>query len=281
MVGRRADGYHELRTVFQTVDFHDLVTLEATPSGVELAVAEGAAPPGDQNLAVRAARAFLARWTPGAGVRITLHKRIPLGSGLGGGSSNAATVLRGLGVLFGQSPDPGEVCSLARQLGADVPYFLLGGTALGVGRGDEIVPLPELPEQEVWLVIPRLEISTAMVFAALREPPSSALDPAIAPLLAGEGPRDLAALPGRNDLEPVVRERFPLLQEVYNALLSVGALEARLSGSGATMFACFAAAAAGDRLAEHLPAGTKVVKASTLNRASLLERFRWRGDVGG
>lgn len=281
VVGRRADSYHELRTVFQTVDLHDSVTLEAIPSGIELAVVEGVAPTGDDNLAARAARLFLARWAPQAGVRITLRKRIPVGGGLGGGSSNAAAVLRGLAVLLDVRPDPTELWRLARALGADVPYFLVGGTALGIGRGDEVVPLPELPEQELWLVVPPIEVETAAIYAALDEVAGAALDPALWPLLAGQGPRRLAELPCRNDLEPVARDRFPLLREVYNALLSVGASCARLSGSGAAMFASFAASPAGDGLAARLPVGTRVIKALTLNRASLQERFRCRDAVGG
>lgn len=282
VVGRRADGYHELRTVFQTVDLHDLITLEAVGRGVELAVVEGDAPAGSGNLAVRAAQAFLERWAPTAGVRITLRKRIPLGGGLGGGSSNAATVLRGLATLFRVRPDGAAVWAVARSLGADVPYFLVGGTALGVGRGDEIVPLPELPEQEVWLLVPPVAIPTAEIYAALADcPPGTALDPELAPLLAGEGPRRIPELPGRNDLEPLVCERFPVVEAVYNAALAVGASGARLSGSGATMYACFAAGAAGDRLTACLPVGTRVIRALTLNRASLEERVRWRDAAGG
>ncbi|MGH9464316.1 MAG: 4-(cytidine 5'-diphospho)-2-C-methyl-D-erythritol kinase [Thermoanaerobaculia bacterium] len=281
VVGRRADGYHELRTVFQTVDLHDLITLEVAATGVELVVTEGGSPSGSENLAVRAARLFLGRWAPASGVRITLTKRIPVGGGLGGGSSNAATVLRGLAALFDVQPDPTELWTTARSLGADVPYFLVGGTALGVGRGDEVVPLPDLPEQELWLVVPPIEIPTAVIYAALEEPGAASLDPALGPLLAGTGSRRIADLPARNDLEPLARERFPLLREVYNGLQSVGASCARLSGSGATVFACFAASPAGDRLTECLPVGTRVIRAFTLNRTSLRERFRSRDAVGG
>ncbi len=281
VVGRRADGYHELRTVFQTVDLHDLVTLEVVTAGVELTVVEGEAPAGAENLAARAARVFLERWAPQAGVRITLRKRIPVGGGLGGGSSNAATVLRGLGSSLGVRPPAAELWAVARELGADVPYFLVGGTALGIGRGDEVVPLPDLPEQEVWLAVPPIAVPTAAIYGALTVPAIAALDPRLEPLLSGEGPRRLADIPGRNDLEPVARERFPVLAEVYNGLRSVGASGVRLSGSGATVFGCFAAVPAGDRLAAALPAGTRIVRALTLDRASLEERSRVREAVGG
>jgi 4-diphosphocytidyl-2-C-methyl-D-erythritol kinase len=281
VVGRRADGYHELRTVFQTVDLHDLITLEPRASGLELEVVEGKAPAGPANLAFRAAEQFLARWAPGTGVRIVLRKRIPVGGGLGGGSSNAGTVLRGLASLLDVRPSRADLWQIARGLGADVPYFLVGGTALGVGRGDEVVPLPDLPEQEVWLIVPPVEIPTAGVYAALGEPPSTALDPDAAALFDGGPGLRLAELPGRNDLEPVARQRFPVLDGVYNALSTAGASCARLSGSGATVYACFAASPAAERLAACLPPGTHIVKTLTLSRASLLDRFRWRDPVGG
>lgn len=281
VVGRRADGYHELRTVFQTVDLHDVISIEPIASGIELVVAEGTAPAGTANLAFRAAETFLATWAPRAGARLTLHKRIPVGGGLGGGSSNAACVLRGLARVLGVEPDPAEVWHLARGLGADVPYFLVGGTALGVGRGDEVVPLPDLPPQEVWLVTPPIEVSTARIFAAWAGSGGESLDAALSPLLTGAGARSITELAGRNDLEVVAREQFPMLEEVYSTLSRAGASCVRLSGSGSTVFACFAAASAGEALSEVLPAGTRVVRAQTLDRITLQERFCSSGAVGG
>ena len=143
VVGRRADGYHELRTLFQTIDLHDTVGVELGGEGVRLEVRRGDVPSDEGNLAVRAALAYVQRWAPHQGVRLWLDKRIPVGGGLGGGSSNAATVLLALQDLLGDPAPVGELWSLARELGADVPYFLLGGTALGVGRGDEVFPVRE------------------------------------------------------------------------------------------------------------------------------------------
>ncbi len=281
MVGRRADGYHELRTVFQTVDLHDLIEVEVEGRGVALEVPEGGAPSGAANLAYRAAQQFLARWAPERGVRLTLRKRIPSGGGLGGGSSNAAAVLRALGELLEVQPGADELWELARGLGADVPYFLVGGTALGVGRGDEVVPLPELPEQEIWLVIPPLSLSTSEIFAAAGPPRTQELDAALQPLLLGAAPQAVADLPAVNDLEAVARARVPQLEAVYNGLTRAGATCARLSGSGATVFACFADSKVGETLAAYLPAGTRVVRAWTLNRSSLRAQFSFRGGAGG
>ncbi len=130
VVGRRADGYHELVTVFQTVDLSDLLTLELRGADVQLNVSEGDAPGGEENLAYQAAQEFLQRWAPAAGLRMDLKKRIPVGGGLGGGSSNAATVLLGLQRILGVPASRENLQELASQLGADVPYFLWGGTAL-------------------------------------------------------------------------------------------------------------------------------------------------------
>lgn len=272
MVGRRADGYHELRTVFQTVDLADTLELTATAGGVELIVASGSAPGGADNLAAAAAAAFLERWAPDRGLRIVLHKRIPLGGGLGGGSSNAATVLAAMPHLLGVVAAAGEVWEVARNLGADVPYFLVGGTALGVGRGDEVVPLPDLPEQEVWLATPPQQVSTAEVFGRLATVGASAWSPHLLDLVHGEGSGEIAGIGGRNDLEAGVLDAYPGVAAVYNALLEAGASCVRLSGSGATVFACFRSEEAGERAVALLPSETSVVRTRTLSRATLRRR---------
>ncbi len=273
VVGRRADGYHELRTVFQSVELHDLLHLERTDGGVDLAVVEGEAPGGTANLAARAAQAFLGRWAPDAGVRIRLHKRIPAGGGLGGGSSNAATVLTALQDLFAAPAPSAELWALARELGADVPFFLVQGTALGFGRGDEVVPLPDLPEEPVWIVAPALAVSTAEVFGRLENPGSAPLDPRIAAFLQAAGEGGPQELPGRNDLQERVLEWYPPLGEVYNALFEVGATTARLSGSGACFFAFFESERPPLRLLDQrLPPGTLVLETRTLSRAGALQR---------
>ena len=138
VLGLRDDGYHELETIFQTIDLADEIALQRTDPGVRLQVVEGDAPSGERNLAYRAATEYLKRWAPDQGVHISLKKRIPVGGGLGGGSSNAATVLRALRTMVQADVDLDELEELAADLGADVPFFLSGGTAVGVGRGDLI-----------------------------------------------------------------------------------------------------------------------------------------------
>jgi 4-diphosphocytidyl-2-C-methyl-D-erythritol kinase len=284
VVRRRDDGYHELRTIFQTIDLADEVELVplAAPGEVRIEIEGAELPTDDRNLAVRAARELLrAAGPPGAGVAIRLRKRIPAGGGLGGGSSNAATVLLGLVRLFGLDPAPEELLRIARGLGADVPFFLHGGTALGTGRGDRIEPLPDPPAEALalLLVTPPFGMSTPEVFAALgagTEP-----RPARGPLArpgAGREAVSLLDLVGENDLEePALRLR-PELGEVYTALESSGAIRIRLSGSGSTLYAVFgnpeAQLAAERALPSLLPSGYRTRAARTLGRAE------WRAVSG-
>jgi 4-diphosphocytidyl-2-C-methyl-D-erythritol kinase len=140
----RDDGYHELRTLFQTIDLHDDVVLRPRPRGVVVRCDHPLVPTDGANLAARAAEALRAYARVEGGVEIDIQKRIPVGGGLGGGSSNAATVLLGLDRMWKTGLDPAELHRLARRLGADVPYFLLGGTALGLSRGRGVPPAPQL-----------------------------------------------------------------------------------------------------------------------------------------
>ena len=271
--GRRSDGYHDLETIFQTVDLTDSITIEVTRGGgVDLSVSEGQAPSDKTNLAHRAAVAFLSRWAPGSGVQLDLRKKIPMGGGLGGGSSNAATVLMGMQEMLGVPKSRQALVNVASELGADVPYFLWGGTALGRGRGDEIEPLPELAERTLWLITPPIGISTAEVFGGLRVGDSANrsvdLDRQWLDSLDWENLTE-----GRNDLEETVLTRFPMMRDVYNVLVEAGATMVRLSGAGATWFALFADATATDELATRLPVGSRVVQTRTLTRSSL-DRLR-------
>jgi 4-diphosphocytidyl-2-C-methyl-D-erythritol kinase len=241
VVGQREDGYHELRTIFQTVSLHDRIEVAACPRGIELMV---------------------------SGESVPTDKVIPVGGGLGGGSSNAATVLLALRDLFGQPVEIEELVELAARLGADVPYFLVGGTALGTGRGDRVEPLPDLAEEEVLLVNPGISVSTAEVFGSgllgRREEPHPAIDS----VRAGR-PGGPAALDAVNDLEPAVRRLYPEVDQVYNPLVQSGAERVRLSGSGATVFAFPRRRVDDAALISCLPVGSKVFRARTLSRASI------------
>jgi 4-diphosphocytidyl-2-C-methyl-D-erythritol kinase len=168
VLGRRPDGFHALETVFQTLALHDRVQVAVAGEGVALECSDPAlAGPG--NLAWRAAAVWLARRPDLGGVRVRLDKRLPHGAGLGGGSSDAATVLRALARLDPAPPPPAEIAAMALELGSDVPFFLLGGTAGATGRGEELTALPDLPACAVTVLMPAATLPTPTVFKALGE----------------------------------------------------------------------------------------------------------------
>ena len=290
---RREDGFHELRTIFQTIDLADEVELFTGSAGVELeVVGAGSLPSGATNLAWRAAAGFLARWgRPGEGVRIRLTKRVPIGGGLGGGSANAATVLLGLGVLLGRRPASADLAELAAELGSDVPFFLHGGTAVGTGRGERIEPQPDprAPALDLWLAVPPLAVATGAVFASHRA--RAAPDSCGEVLHAQPGASPSAGVPGVpeawrpfvgwNDLEPTCLALYPAVRAVYNRLSDSGALAVRLSGSGSTIFALFADREAGQAAGDRLDNDTIWLPVKTLSRREWRRRSGLDALPGG
>lgn len=267
--GRRDDGYHELRTVFQTIDLADEIEIVVGGCGISIEVSSSEVPAGPENLAWRAARAFRRRWAPDTGVAIRLEKRIPVGGGLGGGSSDAAVVLRLLRKAVGEPRDPEDLIPVARELGADVPYFLLGGTALGLGRGDRIVPLAELPEREMVLVVPPVPVSTAEVFGDLGHLTAADPDPRIMAIVQSGQPTWDAVGFGSNDLERSVVSRWSVIGAVRRGLVEAGARVARLSGSGSSVFALFDGSPGVGELEPFLPEGCRVERVRTVSRSAL------------
>jgi 4-diphosphocytidyl-2-C-methyl-D-erythritol kinase len=245
VTGRRADGYHDIETVFQLVDLCDEVEVETRMDGGISRHPQPSDPvlaglPDDQDLTWRAARLLQqASGTPlGANIHVT--KRIPSGGGLGGGSSDAATVLLALNRLWGLGWSHERLADVGLQLGSDVPLFVHGHNAWAAGRGERLVPL-ELPARWYLIVHPGVAIRTADIFAdaqLTRDTPASR----IAAVPAGGG---------RNDCEPVVRQRYP---EVADALDWLGErATARLTGTGSCLFADFDSAASALHIASQLP----------------------------
>jgi len=246
---KRADGYHELRTIFQTVTLADSLEVTFRPArraGVEV---ECEIPIPD-NLAVRAAHAVMKAGRFSGRVLIRLKKRVPLGGGLGGGSSDAAAILLALPVLAGRCLPFSALHAVAAGLGSDVPFFLLGGTALGVGRGEEIYPLPEARAKHLLLAVPPLTVSTPEAYHALRRAPAGALTMTealqenrqfqdLARLLSDSAPGEGWRAFSQNDFEAVVVTRHPQIKTLREKLRAWGAQPALLSGSGSTVFGAF------------------------------------------
>lgn len=245
VTGRRPDGYHTLQTLFQFLDIGDELRFDLTRDG---RIARANILPGvpeDRDLCVRAARLLQAASGTTRGAVIHLDKHLPLGGGLGGGSSDAATTLLALNELWGCGFTPEALAALGLKLGADVPVFVRGHAAWAEGVGEELTPA-EPPERWVVVLVPAVNVSTAEVFAVYdRELDLTPHSPAITI-------RDFHAGRGRNDLEPVVRRLYP---EVDNALKWLGNFgDARMTGSGACVFLTVANEATGRAILAQCPA---------------------------
>jgi 4-diphosphocytidyl-2-C-methyl-D-erythritol kinase len=270
VLGLRPDGYHELRTVFQTIDLHDTLSARERRGPLVLECRTRGVPLDGRNLVWRAAAALwkaLGRGGDPCDTVITIEKAIPMEAGLGGGSADAAAALQVLARLWGGAP-VSLLREVAAGLGADVPFFLSGGTALGLGRGEEIYPLVDLPRHWVVLVKPPFGVSTAEAYgwydgdraAGVREPRSELQ------ILPVPWPSRAAQM--INDLEPPVIRRHPEILALKAALREAGAVAAVMSGSGSVVFGLFrtrpAAARAVAPLARIAPT---VILGRTLTRA--------------
>jgi 4-diphosphocytidyl-2-C-methyl-D-erythritol kinase len=261
VTGRRADGYHELQTLFQLIDLCDDLVLSVRADGVIERTAGPESVQPETDLAVRAARALKAATGTALGASIQVRKRIPVGGGLGGGSSDAATVLLALNELWECRLPPGELTALGLSLGADVPVFIGGSSAWGEGVGERLTPVA-LPQAWYVIVHPGVTVSTAGVFQSPELTRNSPLITIRAFFEAG----------GRNDCEPVVRSRFP---EVAEAMQWLGRYApARLSGTGSCVFAACASAIEAERLAARVPDHWPSYVARGLNTSPLQERLK-------
>lgn len=242
VLGRRPDGMHELRTVFQSVDLTDELTAVRRPAGrLGLQVCPGGAvDSGPNNLVLRAARALLEAAGAEAGADLTLSKQIPVGGGLGGGSADAAAALVLLNDLWQLELDRADLASIGAGLGSDVPFFLTGGTALGVGRGEEVYPAPPLPACAFVVCAPEVEVATPEVYGALDrvgdwQPPDRRVHAWCAGSAGWPGWHALA-----NDLQPVVCRDWPAVGEALESVRrAAGCRHAAVTGSGAAVFGVF------------------------------------------
>ncbi|HKW38760.1 MAG TPA: 4-(cytidine 5'-diphospho)-2-C-methyl-D-erythritol kinase [Burkholderiales bacterium] len=261
VVGRRADGYHLLQTVFRLIDRCDTLRFAPRRDGAIRLLRALPGVPEEENLAVRAARLLQAEGRGGAGADIDLEKNIPIGGGLGGGSSDAATTLAVLNRLWRLDLPRERLAALALALGADVPFFLLGRNAFGEGVGERLTPL-DLPQAWYVVLAPPVAVATRAVFSA-PELTRNSETIKISGFSAGFG---------RNDLEPVVCRRHPDVAKHLEWLRRFG--DARMSGSGACVFAEFAAEREARSVHSRMPADMRGFVARGLDRqplAALLE----------
>ena len=240
IIGRRQDGYHDLDTVMQKLDLCDLITLTVTDEpGIVLQCPDSDLPEDRSNIVFRAAEVFFAVGACGElGVRITLEKNIPVAAGLGGGSSDAGTVLVGLNRLFGAGFSTADLVALARPLGADVPFFVTDfGAVRAEGIGDQMSAVPSLKDCTLVLVNPGFPVSTRWVYEKY------ALTMADKDSRLRDSQKKIShVLPdvGNNDLEQITLSSYPEVERLKQSLLGLGASFVLMSGSGPTVFGIFA-----------------------------------------
>src|SRR5688500_12874201 len=282
VLGTRPDGFHELRTVFQSISLHDTVACIPRDGPFAIECATAGVPLDRSNLIWRAAESLwraLRRDGPIDGVLVRLEKRIPLQAGLGGGSADAAATLVGLARAWGVQLRPAQLTDVAATLGADVPFFLAGGTALGLGRGDEVYPLADLPRHWIVLLVPGFGVSTSEAYGwydAERDLARGAFarEPQHVP-----GPWPSRSAQMINDLEVQIARHHPEIDQMKAALRRAGALAAAMSGSGSAVFGLFQkrrdAAAAVDRLAG---SGWRVLLTESMGRGEYARLSRARSS---
>jgi 4-diphosphocytidyl-2-C-methyl-D-erythritol kinase len=262
VVGRRADGYHQLQTVFQLLDLCDHIEIRVRDDGVIIRPAGPAGVPESEDLVVRAARALKEATGTRFGAEISVKKRIPMGGGLGGGSSDAATTLLALNQMWDTGLTSAQIAEIGVKLGADIPVFVAGTSAWAEGVGERLTPVSLGPDSWYVVVFPGVAVPTAAVFQAAeltRNSPPTTM-------------RGFLETGGRNDCEAVVRTRFPAVAEALDWLARHGA--ARLTGTGSCVFAKFSRVEDAERVAARVPDEWRAFVARGLDRSPVLDELR-------
>ncbi|HEV2426261.1 MAG TPA: 4-(cytidine 5'-diphospho)-2-C-methyl-D-erythritol kinase [Terriglobia bacterium] len=277
VLGRRAGGYHEIRTVYQSISLADRleVSLDSRPGEIEIETDVADVPGGRANLVYTACERWREARRTRRGIRVAIRKRIPAGSGLGGASSDAAAALVALERLTSDRLNPAARLEIAAGLGSDVPFFLFGGRALGCGRGEEVYPLPDLKSRECLVVFPGFSQSTREAYAAVdsqltERPPGRNI------YSFGKWPQfpweDWEA--AENDFETVVFAKWPELSRLKRQFLRAGAEMASLTGSGTAVYAIFSSARKLASARRLLPEEWRSFAERTLSRAEF-QAGRW------
>ncbi len=267
---KRPDGYHELRTIYQTIGLHDrlAITLSKAGGGIAVDCDNPAIPGGPGNLVYRTCEAWARARAWHGSIHVEISKAIPLGSGLGGASTNAAATILGLERLSGDRLDFPARHELAAGLGSDVPLFLLGGRVLGCGRGEEVYPLSDLPSRPCLVIFPGFSVSTTEAYrqAGLRLT-EQAGTVSIGSFGAWPHFPLMSWGPAENDFEHVVFARWPELARLKRRLIRAGAEVASLTGSGSAVYALFSSSRQLARASQLIPKGWLRFSTRTLSRA--------------
>lgn len=254
VLGKRENGYHDVRMVMQTVYLYDEVTLEKKQNpGITVTSNLIYLPTDENNIAYRAAKLLLDEFGAECGVSIDLKKRIPVAAGMAGGSADAAAVLFGMNRLFGWKLSEKELMERGVRLGADVPYCIMRGTALAEGIGEELTRLPAMPKCHVLIAKPPINVSTKMVYEKL-DSASIVEHPNIDEIIEGLKSKDIRRVAGSmgNVLESVTETQYPVITQIKEVMMNGGAMNAVMSGSGPTVFGLFKERSAAKNVAEQI-----------------------------
>jgi 4-diphosphocytidyl-2-C-methyl-D-erythritol kinase len=280
VLGMRADGYHELRTVFQGISLHDTIECIPRPGPFAIECDTAGVPLDRSNLIWKAAQALWRALRRDGDVRdmvVRLQKRIPLQAGLGGGSADAAATLLGLARVWRVPVQLSQFTDVASTLGADVPFFLAGGTALGLGRGDEVYPLADLPRHWIVLLVPGFGVSTAEAYGWYDDERDLGRGQAHREPQYVPGPWPSRAAQMINDLEAPIARHYPEIEQMKLSLRRSGALAAAMSGSGSTVFGLFQKKAEASAAVSRLSGtGWRVLLTESLGRGEYARRSRPR-----
>lgn len=253
VIGRLENGYHEVKMVMQTVDIYDVLTLKKLPQGIAVSTDNGELPTDDNNLIYKAARLMIEKYNIQEGVSIHLEKNIPIAAGMAGGSTDAAGTFLGMNELFELGATLQELQELGVKVGADVPYCIMGGTALAEGIGEKLSPLPAPPDCILLVAKPEINVSTKYVYEHLdaegveRHPDIDGMTEA----LAGKDLQGIVTRLG-NVLETVTVRKHPIITEIKKCMLEHGALGSLMSGSGPTVFGIYEKKEDAERALEHI-----------------------------
>ena len=284
VLGKRADGYHEVDTVLQTISLHDTLTFTVTETPeVVLSCDDRSLSVGADNLVYRAADSLRSRLAPGKGARIRLVKRIPVQAGLGGGSSDAAVTLMALAHLWQVPAKGAELLELAEHLGADVPFFFFGGRARGTGSGENLAPLGDATDQFLLVVKPNANIATSDAYKLLKAASLTTVE-AKTILSSSERGRisdSFDAKDLQNDFETAILEIEPEIKRARVALMKAGARTALLAGSGSAVFGIFDNGDAQERAIQmiELEAGWRVFVCRTVGRSAYRSAMGPAGEI--
>ncbi|MCL2559430.1 MAG: 4-(cytidine 5'-diphospho)-2-C-methyl-D-erythritol kinase [Turicibacter sp.] len=238
VTGKQED-FHDVEMIMTTIDLADYVTVTAVPNTRRIVVESDSeiVPRGKKNIAYQVAELFLKKYNIHTGLNIFIEKRIPIAGGLAGGSANAAATLRALRQLFDVDCTNEELCEIGAQVGSDIPFCIIGGTAIATGRGEILTPIKSPPKCWVIIVNPRMSVSTRDIYRKFRLEDAGEINTtAMLNAIEREDFNEICAYLS-NDLEPVTTKIFPVINEIRKEMIANGASGARMSGSGATVFA--------------------------------------------